>query len=193
MDRCTKSALPIAALFFLLTSSGFAASVSSRYTCLMGHEKEAIDKLQTFGNQAILNFFKKKNIGVDSSTLQFMVNLTSETNYGGAPYVSFSGNVGGASSGAYTSSTSVGTIASKDGTKFNILFSSGSDSQDKGDYRVEASQTGFDREGNPINGHCRLKLFNSGDSDATKTLLVLNARSGHILGLIPLPAEIFLY
>jgi hypothetical protein len=120
MDRCTKSTLRTAVLFFLLTSSCFAASVSSRYTCLEGHEKEAIDKLQTFGNQAVLNFFKKKNIDVDSSTLQFMVNLTTETNYGGAPYVSFSGNVGGASSGAYTSSTSVGTIAPK--TALNSMF-----------------------------------------------------------------------
>jgi hypothetical protein len=139
-----------------------------------------------------VNFFKKKNIGIDQSTLQFSVNVTTENEYSGVPYVSFSGNADGGS-GAYASSSAAGTIAAKDGTKFNVLFSSGSDSQDKGEYRLVASQISFDREGNPINGHCRLKLFNSGDSDATKSLLVLNANSGHILGLIPLPAEISLY
>jgi hypothetical protein len=179
-------------LLFLLSSSCFAASVSSSYTCLQGHEKEAIDKLQTFGNQAIVNFFKKKNIDIDQSTLQFSVNVTAENDYSGFPYVSFSGNTSGGSE-AYASSSAAGTVAAKDGTKFNVLFSSGSDSQDKGEYRLVASQTRFDREGNPINGHCRLKLFNSGDGDATKSLLVLNASSGHILGLIPLPAEISLY
>jgi hypothetical protein len=56
-----------------------------------------------------------------------------------------------------------------------------------------STQDGFDREGNPINRHCRLKLFTTGYEDASRTLLVLNAGSGHVLGLIPLLAEIALY
>ena len=86
-----------------------------------------------------------------------------------------------------------GTVAANDGTKFNVLFSSGSDSQDNAEYRIIAGQKGFDREGNPIDRHCQLELFDAGDSEASKTLLVLNAGSGHVLGPIPLPAQLPLY
>jgi hypothetical protein len=81
----------------------------------------------------------------------------------------------------------------KDGTKFNALFSSGSDNQDMGEYRIVGTQSGFDRAGNPINRHCRLKLFDSGDAEPTRSLLVINAGSGHLLGLIALPAQMPLY
>jgi hypothetical protein len=84
-------------------------------------------------------------------------------------------------------------VTAKDGTKFNVVFSSGSDEQTTGEYRIISSQKGFDREGNALNRHCRLELFSSGDSEATKTLLVLNAKSAHVLGLIPLPRRIEVY
>lgn len=85
------------------------------------------------------------------------------------------------------------TLTAKDGTRFEILFSSGSDIQDTGAYRVNATQRGFTREGNPIGRHCRLRLFRPGDFNATRTLLVINANSGHTLGLIPLPSQISVY
>ncbi len=50
-------------------------------------------------------------------------------------------------------------VSAKDGTRFNLYFSSGSDTQDAGEYRIIATQRGFTREGNPIGRHCRLRLF----------------------------------
>jgi hypothetical protein len=178
-------------LLLLLSGSSFAASVNSSYICVQGHEQEATAKLQAFATRAVTNFFKDRNIEIDPSALQFNIGLTTQTYVDGARYVAFTGNASGGS-GLYGSAIA-GTVAAKDGTKFNVLFSSGSDNQDMGEYRVVGTQSGFDREGNPINRHCRLTLFDSGDSEATKTLLVLNAGSGHILGLIPLPAQIPLY
>jgi hypothetical protein len=177
-------------LWLLLSGSTFAASVSSSYTCVQGHEQEATTKLQTSITEALTNFFKVRNIEINNSALHFNVTLTAQPNIDGAPYVGFTGNTGGA---GLSGSATAGTIAAKDGTKFNVLFSSGSDNQDMGQYRIVGTQSGFDREGNPINRHCQLNLIDSGDGEATKTLLVLNAGSGHILGLIPLPAQIPLY
>jgi hypothetical protein len=173
---------------FLLSRSSFAASVTSHYTCVQGREQEATAKLQTLGTQALANFFRQKNIEINASTLQFSVAVTAQADIDGAPYVAFSGNAAGLSG-----SSIGGTVAAKDGTKFSVLFSSGSDEQNTAQYRAVGTQTGFDREGNPMNRHCRLKLFNSGDGNGTKKLLVLNADSGHVLGLIPLPEQIPLY
>lgn len=178
-------------MLLLFCGSSFAASVSSNYMCVQGHEQEATSKLKADAAEALTNFFKQRNIDIDPSALQFNVNLTTQTNLDGTPYVGFTGNGGGGS--GLTGSAIAGTVAAKDGTKFNVLFSSGSDNQDMGEYRVVSTQSGFDREGNPINQHCYLKLFQSGDSEASKTLLILNASSGHILGSIPLPAQMQLY
>jgi hypothetical protein len=174
----------------LLTTPLFAASVSSSYTCVQGHEQEATAKIQSYATQALTNFFKNRNIEINPSTLQFNVSLTNQSSNDGAPYVGFTGNAGGCA--GLTGSATAGTLVAKDGTKFSVLFSSGSDNQDMGECRIVSTQSGFDREGNPINMHCRLKLF-FGDSEASKSLLVLNASSGRILGLISLPPEILLY
>jgi hypothetical protein len=178
-------------LLFLFSGSSFAASVTSHYTCFQGREQEATAKLQAFGTKALANFFRQKNIEINASTLRFSVALTTQADIDGAPYVAFAGNAGG-DSGPSGSSIG-GMVAAKDGTKFNVLFSSGSDEQNAAQYRAVGTQTGFDREGNPMNRHCRLKLFNSGDGNGTKNLIVLNADSGHVLGLIPLPVQIPLY
>jgi hypothetical protein len=175
----------------LLSGPSFAAPVSSRYTCLQGHEQEATTRLQSFAAKALAEFFKNKKIDIDSSTLQVSVSLTTQTDAGGVPYAAFTGNAGGGS--GMTGTATAGIVAAKDGTKFNALFSSGSDEQDNAEYRIVTTQRGFDREGNPINRHCLLKLFDADDSEASRTLLVLNAGSGHVLGLISLPMQITLY
>jgi hypothetical protein len=77
--------------------------------------------------------------------------------------------------------------------KFNVLFSSGSNDQDSAEYRITRTQRGFDREGNAIGQHCALNLFNSGDSEATENLLIVNAASGHPLGSVYLPSYISVY
>lgn len=177
-------------LLLLLSSPTFAASVNNGYTCVQGHEKEATAKMQAFGIQALKDFFKNRNIDINEPTLKFGVRLTIQTDTSGPPYVAFTGDAGGSN---LTGAALAGTVAANDGTKFNVLFSSGSDNQDSGEYRIVATQKGFDREGNPIDRHCGLKLFDSGDAEASKTLLVLNAGSGHILGLIPLPSQLPLY
>jgi hypothetical protein len=113
-------------------------------------------------------------------------------NPGGAVAANPPGGANGYGGGGVGSAPAA-TVTAKDGTQFDVLFSSGSDTQDAGEYRILASQRGFTREGNPIGRHCRLRLFESGDFDATRSLLVINASSGHALGLIRLPAEIWVY
>jgi hypothetical protein len=178
-------------LLFLLSGSSFAASVNSHYSCVQGHEQEATTKFQALGTQAVTNFFKHKNIEINVSTLQFSTAVSEQSDIDGAPYFAFAGNAGGNSGPSVSSIAGIATAT--DGTKFNVLFSSGSDEQNTGEYRAVGTQSGFDREGNPIHRHCSLKLFDAGDGNGTKDLLVLNAGSGHVLGRIPLPGQIPLY
>jgi hypothetical protein len=172
-------------------ATAFAAPVSSNYSCIQGHEQEAVAKVQAFATQAIRQFFSKRNIEIKPETLQFGTSAAIQPELDRAPFLAFTGNAGGST--ALNGPSVAGTVEAKDGTKFNVLFSSGSDTQDAAEYRIVSSQSGFDREGNPINRHCRLTLFDSGDGNASKSLLVLNAASGHVLGLIPLPAQIPVY
>jgi hypothetical protein len=124
--------------------------------------------LQAFATETLTQFFRNRNIEINPSALQFNVGLTTQTDVDGAPYVAFTGNASGGS--GLTGSAIAGTVAAKDGTKFNVLFSSGSDNQDRAQYWIVGS-----------------------DAEATRSLLVINAGSGHILGLIALPAQIPLY
>jgi hypothetical protein len=57
-------------LSFSRTTTAFAAPISSIYNCTQGHEQEAAEKLQAFALQALKNFFGKRNIEVNSNTLQ---------------------------------------------------------------------------------------------------------------------------
>jgi hypothetical protein len=183
---------PVLAFMLLFCSPALAAPVSQDYLCVQGHEQDATNKLQTYIRQAVVDFFKRRKIAINSSTLQ--INLTNSTQSGGdsPPYISFTGSAPTGSSGLAASAVA-GTVAAPDGTKFNVLLSSGSDTQETAEYRVVSLQRGFDREGNAIGRHCALKLFNSGAFEATESLLIINAASGHTLGLIRLPARISLY
>jgi hypothetical protein len=176
-----------------LCGSSLAAPISQDYLCIQGHEQDATNKLQTFVRQAVADFFKARRISINSSTLQ--VNLTSGTQTGmdGPAYVSFTGSAPAGGSSTLAAPSIAGTAAAQDGTKFNVLLSSGSDTQAAANYRVVSEQRGFDREGNAIGRHCALKLFNSGAIESTESLLIVNAASGHTLGLIRLPASISLY
>lgn len=183
---------PVLVFTLLLCGPALAAPVSQDYLCVQGHEQDATNKLQTYIRQAVVDFFRRRRIAINSSTLQ--VNLTNSTQSGAdvPPYISFTGSAAAGSSGLAASAVA-GTVAAQDGTKFNVLLSSGSDTQGTAEYRVVSTQRGFDREGNAIGRHCTLKLFNSGAFEATESLLIVNAASGHTLGLIRLPARISLY
>ena len=185
----TKSLLMSALFLLLWCGPSLATPVSSSYTCLQGHESQATAKMQSAVTESISKFFKERRIEVNQPAAQISVNLTFQTDGNDRPYAAFTGNSGGAGSAA----SAVGTVIAKDGTKFNVLFSSGSDEQTSGEYRIISLQSGFDREGNALNRRCRLELFISDDGDGSKTLLVLNASSGHIIGLIALPHRIELY
>jgi hypothetical protein len=176
--------------WLLLCGPLLAAPVSEDYPCVQGHEQAATTKLQAFVKEAITNFFRNRNIPINPSTLQISFNARTQGGTDSPAYFSFTGNAG--TSGLAASSLA-GTVAAQDGTKFNILLSSGSNDQDAAEYRIIRTESGFNREGNAIAPHCRLRLFNSGDIESTKTLLVVNAASGHALGLIRLPAVISLY
>jgi hypothetical protein len=186
--------MPVRPLFFWLLSCtcSLAAPVSQAYLCVQGHEQDATTKMQTFIRQAVTEFFKDRRIAINPTTLQ--INLGNSTQAGAdAPaYLSFTGNAPAGSS-ALTASSVAATVAAQDGTKFNVLLSSGSDNQDAAEYRIIRTQRGFDREGNAVGQHCTLRLFSSGDIEATKGLLVVNAASGHPLGRIRLPSVITLY
>jgi hypothetical protein len=176
--------------WLLLCSPLLAAPVSEDYLCVQGHEQEATTKLQAFVKEAVTNFFRNRHIALNSSTLQISLTVGTQGGTDSPPYVSFTGNAGTSALGA---SALAGTIAAQDDTKFNILLSSGSNNQDAAEYRIIRTERGFNREGNAIAPHCTLRLFNSGDSEAAETLLIVNAGSGRTLGLIRLPAVISLY
>jgi hypothetical protein len=178
------------AFLLLFCGSSLAAPVSQDYLCVQGHEQDATTKLQTLVKQSVTDFFKNKDIAINASTLQVNLSSSTQTGEDEPPYVSFTGSAGGS---GFTAASVAATVAAQDGTKFNVLLSSGSDNQDAAEYRVVSTQRGFDKEGNAIDHHCALTLFSSGDSEATKSLLVINAASGHVLGLIRLPARISLY
>ncbi len=176
----------------LLCGASLAAPVAQDYLCLQGHEQDATTKLQTYIRQGVIDFFKDRRIAINPTTLQINLSSGTQTGVDTAPYVAFTG---GAAAGSSTlpGSSIAGTVAAQDGTKFNVLLSSGSDTQDSAQYRIVSTQRGFDREGNAIGQHCNLRLFDSGDSGATESLLVVNASSGHALGRLRLPARISLY
>lgn len=176
--------------WLVLSSPLLAAPVSESYVCVQGHEQEATTKLQAFIKEAIVNFFRNRNIAINSSTLQISVSVSTQTSTVLLPYLSFTGSAGTAGVAA---SPLAATVDAQDGTKFNVLLSSGSDNQDAAEYRIHRTQHGFDREGNAKGQHCTLNLFDSGDSEATKNLLFINAGSGHVLGSVHLPGRISLY
>jgi hypothetical protein len=184
---------PVLAFTLLLCGSSLAAPVGQAYLCVHGHEQDATTKLQTFVRQSVVDFFRSRRIAINSTTLQITLSSGTQAGMDGPPYLSFSGGAPAGGDSALAASSVAGTVAAQDGTKFNVLLSSGSDTQDSADYRVVSTQRGFDREGNAIGQHCGLKLFNSGASGATESLLIVNAASGHTLGLIRLPASISLY
>jgi hypothetical protein len=189
--RRLAAAIVCLSIWPLLCNPCFAGPVSQSYPCLQGREQKAVEELQKFGNRAITSFFKIRNIDVDPSAIQFKVSVNIQNDTASPPYAAFTGGAG--ANAGISESTLAGSVAAKDGTKFNILLSSGSDQQNTAEYRILASQNRFDKEGNAINGHCRLQLFNLGDGSASRNLLILNALSGHVLGLISLPTELSLY
>jgi hypothetical protein len=175
------------AFSLVLCASSLAAPVSQSYLCVQGHEQEATTKLQTFVKQAVSDFFKDRKIAIDSSSPQINLSISTRPGYDTPSFVSFTGGASGTSAAG---SSVAATVAAQDGTKFSVLLSSGSDNQDAAEYRVVSTQQGFD---NAIHQHCSLRLFNSGDGEATETLLIINAASGHVLGSIRLPSRISLY
>ena len=179
------------ALSLLLCGSSLAAPISQSYLCVQGHEQEATTKLEVSLKQAITSFFKDKKIAVDASTLQITLTSGTQTGAFAPPFLSFTGS--GAGSSASAPSSVAATVAAQDGTKFNALLSSGSSDQNAAEYRIVRAQRGFDKEGNAMGEHCSLELFNSGDEEATETMVILNAASGHILGRIRLPSRISVY
>jgi hypothetical protein len=183
--------LRAAILWLCLSSSALAAPVSQNYLCTQGHEQDATAKLQNFIKQAVLDFFKKRKIPIDAASLQINLSVSTQTGMDTVPNIQFKGSVAGGSAPAVSSNAA--TVSAQGGTKFNVLLSSGSDNQDAAEYRVISTQQGFDKEGNAINQHCMLALFNPGDMEATKDLLIINAVSGHALGSIHLPSRIVLY
>jgi len=68
--------------------------VSNNYTCVQGHEQEAIIKLQAYIKRAIVKFFRSRRIAINPSTLQVNVSLTIQTGTDTKPYVAFTGNAG---------------------------------------------------------------------------------------------------
>jgi hypothetical protein len=178
--------------WLVLCGTSMAAPVSQDYLCVQGHEQAATTKLQASVKAAITDFFEDRRIAINPSTLQ--VNLNGSTQSGGdsPPYFSFTGNTG-AGGTAFTASSTAATVTAQDGTKFNVLLSSGSDDQDAAEYRILRTERGFDKEGNAVGPHCTLRLFNSGDIEATESLMIVNAASGHPIGRIRLPYTIALY
>lgn len=149
-----------AALLFGLFLCGplWAAPVSQDYLCIQGHEQEAATKLQTFIRESLTRFFDGRRIAINASALQVKVSRSTQTGGDTPPYVSFTGNAAGGAS-ALSASSVVATAVAHDGTKFNVLLSSGSDNQDAAEYRdvrYEDLVNNLEGVARRIIAHCRL-------------------------------------
>jgi hypothetical protein len=151
-------------------------------TCLDGHEAIAAQKLTEILSYGVSVVFKKKKIAFDPSKIALSISATTfdsdNTTYGAF-------NVTG------------GTLVSASGTQFYLDFSGsdndGADGQYLATYLPILTSKGFDKEGNPINPHCTLKLDQAFIANIAESFIIQNSSSGKIIGRVALPPKITLY
>jgi hypothetical protein len=85
------------------------------------------------------------------------------------------------------------SVSSADGTPFDLYFDGGQ--EEFANYVEIPVSNGYDKEGNPINGHCTLKIRPNVGTDLpyNTSFVIRNHRSGQIIGTFPLPASFRLY
>ena len=170
-------------LFFAILAITMIPKISSAsITCLDGHETAAAQKLTEILSYGVSVVFKKKKIAFDPSKIALSISASTfdsdNTTYGGF-------NVTG------------GSLVSASGTQFYLDFSGsdndGADGQYLATYLPILTSKGFDKEGNPINPHCTLKLDQAFIANIAESFIIQNSRSGKIIGRVALPPKIILY
>ena len=86
------------------------------------------------------------------------------------------------------------SVESVSGTKFDVIYSGPFGRSSWSYYKIISSNKGFDREGNPVAGHCSLKLAQASNFTSYGMVAeVENLNSGKVIGQFSLPAKLDLY
>lgn len=167
-------------LLFLQTAGAATAN------CMNGFEDKAGQVISNLVTANLIDFFRSKKIQIDPSKISVQA-------AGGYVFDQDRENVPGKKFGSFEIMDA--NIVSLSGTKFRIYFTGPSPWQSSPFYNILEQNEGFDREGNPINGHCSLRISRPSDgSDNYATAIeVRNASSEKVLGSFALPAKIQLY
>ncbi|MGZ3657755.1 MAG: hypothetical protein ACXVB9_12980 [Bdellovibrionota bacterium] len=152
-------------------------------TCLDNHEDQAdkvVGKALTDGVVAML---AKKGISVDSAKTDFEV-TSSQVNF--------------ESDGIYGYFTlATGSLTTKDGTRLLAELKQTSFNADEDATNIYLKpvlkSSGFDKEGNAINGHCVLVSDDVRVTDRADHILVTNEKTGRVIGRVSLPTRLSLY
>lgn len=158
---------------------------ASQVTCADGREETAAQKISASIQAGVTSLLKAKGIAVKSITVQgdLVVNDDSDLNNNTVTMY-----------GEYTIRT--GEVVTTDGTKLSVDLD-GDDYPNGVDvafFEPVLKSSGFDHEGNPINGHCTLNLsvYTGYSNDAGK-VAVSNEGSGKVIGAFGLSKAISLY
>lgn len=176
-----KSVLLVVVTLSLSSLNSFAAPA----TCLEGSEELGSQKMLALIKQGLLDQFKKLKIAVNQESLQLKGSFSthSERNFNDTETTN---------RGMF--SLDDGKIFSAAGTEFELVLN-GAD--DLGTYYAfylpVAKNSGYDREGNPINPHCTLKADNPFVSNVASSVAIRNARSGKVIGSMSIPSLVSIY
>lgn len=159
--------------------------LTAHANCADVHPELITPKLNAAVHQQISDLFRRKGIAIQSQNIVpdfastgFSTNFCDPT-------------------GKYVVINPSADIASDSGTKFYL--------EERGPawdginpgfitvYLAVLTSKGFDKEGNPINPHCTLKLAEPDISDYATTYVIRNSGSGVTIGSLPLPASVSLY
>lgn len=165
----------------------FQTAGAATTNCMNGFEDKAGQVISNSVTASLIDFFKSKKIPIDPSEISVQA-------AGGYIFDQDRDNAPGKKYGSFSILDT--NIVSLSGTKFRIYFSGPSPWQSSPFYNIVGQNEGFDREGNPINGHCSLRISrpsDSSDDNYATSIEVRNASSEKVIGSFALPAKIQLY
>jgi hypothetical protein len=170
-------------LFFSILVIGLIPKTSlASITCMDGHEEVAAQKLTEILSYGVKVILKNKKIAFDPAKIALAIN-GSTFDSDNTTYGSFN--------------ATSGSLVSNSGTKLYLDFSGsdndGADGQYLATYLPILTSKGFDKEGNPINPHCTLKLDQAFIANIAESFIIQNSSSGKIIGRVALPVKITLY
>lgn len=169
----------IISIFALILSAKYANAASCNPN---GLEDKISSIIERDLRAQVISSMSQKGIQIAPNSLQLDVSVVITE-----PNTSYPDD-----SNQYVIIGATGRLASKSGTNFSLAFSSGdwTGNQYVGSYIANLLSDGFDRQGNPINGHC--SISQNPNSDAGR-ITVKNESSNYKIETLALPNPIRIY